>query len=392
MNSEMTTPTITLVAEEASVIKPPARTSFYRPELDVLRFFAFLAVFMVHTTSYPLDYFVQRHVPRWAAEILVSIAYAGSYGVDLFFVLSAYLITELLVREKEERGALDVKSFYIRRILRIWPLYYFFVPLAAIIPFCNPQHAFGLRFVVPFLCLAGNWSLVAFGWPESVAIPLWSVSVEEQFYLLWPPIVARLSRRGIIRAAVVMIVLANLARFCVLLLHGSAPQLWGNTFAHLDSMAAGILLAVLLSGRAPGIGHWMRAGLVVCALLGLAARAHFVEILPRDAIGWGETLLGWPVVAASCTAMVVASIGLNVQVRPLRYLGKISYGLYVYHLLCIKIVEKLLCNESGFWHMALRFVLSLGITILISSASYAILEKPFLNLKRKFTYVSSRPV
>jgi peptidoglycan/LPS O-acetylase OafA/YrhL len=140
---------------------------------------------MVHTLHDPLDYIVQRHVPLWAARILGSVAYAGSYGVDLFFVLSAYLITELLIREKDENGVLDMKSFYKRRILRIWPLYYFFVPLAAVVPFCNPQHQFTLRYVLPFLCLAGNWSMVAFGWPESVAVPLWSVSVEEHFYLLW---------------------------------------------------------------------------------------------------------------------------------------------------------------------------------------------------------------
>src|SRR6202042_94077 len=102
-------PSIARAAEMASFMKPPARTSFYRPELDVLRFFAFLVVFMVHTTSYPLDYFLQRHVPVWVAKALISVSYSGSYGVDLFFVLSAYLITELLIREKEERGSLDVK-------------------------------------------------------------------------------------------------------------------------------------------------------------------------------------------------------------------------------------------------------------------------------------------
>jgi peptidoglycan/LPS O-acetylase OafA/YrhL len=116
---------------------------------------------------------------------------------------------------------------------------------------------------------------------------------------------------------------------------------------------------------------------MVCALFALALRAHFVEILPRDAIGFSETLLGWPVVAASCAAIVVAFIGLKMHLGPLQYLGKISYGLYVYHLLCIKIAERLLSNDSGALHMVLRLLLSLGITILFAAASYAILEKPF---------------
>jgi hypothetical protein len=84
--------------------------------------------------------------------------------------------------------------------------------------------------------------------------------------------VARLSRRGILRAALVMIVIANVARVIVLLLHGSAPQLWGNTFAHLDSIAAGILLAVLLESRAPDFGHAMRAR--IDGLCSLRARAQ----------------------------------------------------------------------------------------------------------------------
>src|SRR5579859_4496379 len=98
-----------------------AKPSFYRPELDVLRFFAFLAVFVYHTLYVPLDHLVGRGVPTWFAQLQVSISRAGAYGVDLFFALSAYVITELLLREKAHRGTLDVKAFYIRRILRIWP-------------------------------------------------------------------------------------------------------------------------------------------------------------------------------------------------------------------------------------------------------------------------------
>jgi len=189
-----------------------------------------------------------------------------------------------------------------------------------------------------------------------------------------------------------MIVLANLAWVSVLLLHGTAPQLWGNTFAHLDSIAAGILLAVLLGSRAPNMGNELRFTLIACALLAIALRAHFVMILPLGALGWGETLLGWPVVAGSCTAIVFAFIGLKWHVRPLQYLGKISYGLYVYHFLCIKIADRILSGRAGSLHMVVRIFLSLAITILIATVSYFLLEKPFLTLKQRFAYVNSRPV
>src|SRR5580704_10177801 len=115
----MVTAAIAAPAEITSKTK-----SFYRPELDALRFFAFLAVFLFHFNR-PVDLYVQHGIPRVVALTATSLIQGGVFGVDLFFVLSAYLITELLIREKEVCGSLDVKGFYLRRILRIWPLYFF---------------------------------------------------------------------------------------------------------------------------------------------------------------------------------------------------------------------------------------------------------------------------
>jgi peptidoglycan/LPS O-acetylase OafA/YrhL len=378
-------------APAVAYLRSPAKASFYRPELDVVRFFAFLSVFVYHTLYYPLDHLVGRGVPVWLTKLQVCISRGGAYGVDLFFVLSAYLITELLIREKEERGSLDVKSFYIRRILRIWPLYYFFVPFAAFVPFLNPVHAFTLRYLLPFLLLSGNWSTIIFGPPLSAALPLWSVSVEEQFYLLWPPIVARLSRRNIVFTALSMILLANVTRVVVLLLHGIGWSVWANTLARLDPMAAGILLAVLLCGGAPKIGYGLRLALIVCGVLCIALTGHFAAPW-GDGLPWLGTLVSYPVVAGACTAIVFATIGIGVRLRPLEYLGKISYGLYVYHQMCIWITDKILHVPNGVLHMCLREVVALGITVVVSAVSYAVLEKPFLRLKRKFAYVDSRPV
>ena len=104
-----------------------ARGSFYRPELDILRFGAFLLVFLHHALPHAtIDYFTSDYgIFKQAASLLAGIARAGALGVDLFFALSAYLITELLLRERRSHGAIDIRAFYIRRILRIWPLYYF---------------------------------------------------------------------------------------------------------------------------------------------------------------------------------------------------------------------------------------------------------------------------
>jgi peptidoglycan/LPS O-acetylase OafA/YrhL len=218
--------------------------SFYRPELDVLRFFAFLAVFLFHF-NHPIDFYVKHGIPRAIAVPVTSVIEAGVFGVDLFFVLSAYLITELLFREKDLTGRLDVKGFYMRRILRIWPLYFFYIGLA-LIPAFNPGHVFTFGYAVAFLLLAGNWSVIAWGWPiHSIIGPLWTVSIEEQFYLLWPPIVRRLSRHHLVAAAICMLIVSNGFRIAMVALHGGANSVWCNTLTRLDPIAAGIEFARL---------------------------------------------------------------------------------------------------------------------------------------------------
>jgi peptidoglycan/LPS O-acetylase OafA/YrhL len=386
-------PAQSAVARSSTNSSPPiprANSSFYRPELDVVRCFAFLAVFVYHSTYYEAKPIANAHVAAWISQLQASIGRSGAYGVDLFFVLSAYLITELLIREKEQCGALDVKSFYLRRMLRIWPLYYLFVPLAATIPFLDPFHTFTWHYWVPFLLLAGNWSTIAFGPPYSAALPLWSVSVEEQFYILWPPLVARLSLRNIAWAAVIMLIIANCTRILVLLLHGSGWSVWANTLARLDPMAAGILLAIVLRGRSPNIGAFWRLLLIAGGALSILITGHL-------AIGWGDglpwvgTLVSYPVVAVAATAIVAGSIGIPIRVRPLEYLGKISYGLYVYHQMCIWMTDTIM-QGHGVLHSIMREILALAITILVAALSYALFEKSFLSLKRRFTYVQSRPV
>ena len=171
-----------------------ARTStarFYHPELDVLRFFAFLMVFLHHAFPHDPRFWTTLGVPSFLAHIVAGIGATGAFGVSVFFVLSSYLITELLLREKDLMGTLDVRSFYIRRILRIWPLYFAFLALAVVLQWIVPGQHVTLRAGLWFSLLAGNWFIVFHGFPSSVIFPLWSVSIEEQFYITWPAIVRR---------------------------------------------------------------------------------------------------------------------------------------------------------------------------------------------------------
>lgn len=138
--------------------------------------------------------------------MLADLSMPGSYGVDIFFLLSAYLITELLMREKDRTGTLDIKAFYIRRILRIWPLYFFFlvsmIVLARFTPVQFPPDA-----IIPMLLFYRNWYLMTNPFFSPAGI-LWSISLEEQFYAGAPWAVRHLTRRQLVIALPITLVLA----------------------------------------------------------------------------------------------------------------------------------------------------------------------------------------
>jgi peptidoglycan/LPS O-acetylase OafA/YrhL len=384
--------TTTIVAE-ALPVQRAARRSFYRPELDVLRFFAFLAVFLFHF-SHPIDFFVVHGIPRALATVVFSFVQGGVFGVDLFFVLSAYLITELLLREKEEFGSLDIRNFYLRRILRIWPLYFFYIGLALLPPF-NPNHVFTWRHAVAYLLLAGNWSVVAWGWPlHSIIGPLWTVSIEEQFYLLWPPMVRNLNRNRLAYAALGMLVVSNLTRILmVVLFPGNQNAVWCNTLARLDPIAAGILVAAALHGELPRFSYPVRFLMCAIGIVAFAFVANRWKIHEPERLQWIPTMLGFPVVAVGASLILLSVLGISLPMpRSLVYLGKISYGLYVYHALGNVLSNYLIPIHNSFLQLAVRPAAAFAVTLVLSALSYAYLESPFLRLKNKLARISSRPV
>ena len=157
------------------------RLGFYHPELDVLRFFAFLAVFIHHALPRDAGLYIGSGLPEAAAQLLLTAKAAGAFGLDLFFTLSSYLITDLLMREWIENGRVSLRNFYVRRALRIWPLYFVFLAFTVlVVPHILPQDEFGTIYIVSFALFSGNWACVVMGIPLSVASPLWIKSVDEQ--------------------------------------------------------------------------------------------------------------------------------------------------------------------------------------------------------------------
>src|SRR5215469_5631536 len=235
----------TILAPSASVqLREKTGGRFYFPELDALRFFAFFGVFVFHAAPRTPAFYAAAHWPAWLSTPAIAIFGAGAYGVDLFFALSAYLITSLLLRETETRGRLDLPRFYLRRILRIWPLYLTFLAVAAVAPYFMTGQHLPWQYVAGFACLAGNWVYVFHGLPASFAVPLWTVSIEEQFYLLWPLALRRASRNRVAAIAIALLVIANGVRMLLALTGAPADAMEYATFTRLDPIALGALLAL----------------------------------------------------------------------------------------------------------------------------------------------------
>lgn len=361
---------------------------FYHPELDILRFFAFFAVFLHHALPRQASFYIDAGLPATVAQWLVTTKKAGAFGVDLFFALSAFLITELLRREYVNRGTFGLGAFYVRRALRIWPLYFTFLAATVlVIPMILPQEQFGLIYVISFALFFGNWVCAINGLPFSVASPLWSISVEEQFYFGWPLLLRFFGMNRIKQLAICLLGLAVLTRILLAVYEVKHPGVWCNTLARFDPIALGALLAFLLGGRAPQIKTALRLGLCVLAL---AAWLLVARYLSDD----GPTSVATYFVSALASVLLLLAV-LQKNTRLLAlppftwlvYLGRISYGLYIFHLFALALVAKQLVLPLGFES---RLVFSFLLTVLLAAISYRVLEQPFLRLKKRFSYRPTR--
>jgi peptidoglycan/LPS O-acetylase OafA/YrhL len=387
--------TMAALPETPPVVAAPAPAparGFYRPELDGLRFFAFLAVFWSHAAPRNPAPWSKVAGPSGASWIIASVI-AGGWGVDLFFALSSYLITELLLREREARGRIDVKAFWVRRVLRIWPLYFaFYLGVLFVVPRFLPDHLSG-GYAIAFGTFTANWALAAWGMVPSVVGPLWSVSIEEQFYLVWPLVARTLGRARLAILAAALLPLALAVRAYITAQTGDAFGLtvWCNTFARLDPIALGALLAVWLRGRSPVIGAGAARALLLASVVVVVASTRAEPLLAARPLAGSAV---YTLNAIACCAALAGALALgaeSVLAHPwLVYLGRISYGLYVFHELALRAVGEVRGSASPLGH-ALTPIAGFALTLALSAASYRWLEQPFLKLKERFTVVRSAP-
>ena len=386
---------MTIVAVEiaSATVSPVRAERFYRPELDALRFFAFLGVFIFHAAPRTMDFYDAAGYPHWLSGLLIPTFGAGAYGVDLFFALSAYLITSLLLCERAATGALDLCGFYVRRILRIWPLYLAFVAFAAITAKVLPGQVLPIRYVIGYSLLAGNWIYVFYGLPASFATPLWTVSIEEQFYLAWPLALRKASVRTMAAIAVGLLVVANAWRVWLAVTAAPVERIEYNAFTRLDPIAFGILIA-LFGHNLPAFTRLQRVVLLCGGAATWIAVYAFTVTSPTLKFTTWQMAIGHPFTALASAAVLLSVLGSQnpfLRTSALLYLGKISYGLYVLHEFAHFCAMRMVPASTPIGVIG-QSLTGLTLTVVLAAASYRWLESPFLRLKERFAHVQSRPV
>ena len=374
------------------------------PALDGLRGVAILAVLCFHLT----DILGVSASSSWIDRGVHKVFAQGWMGVDLFFVLSGLLITGVLL--DAEGTSHYFRNFYMRRVLRIFPLYYavvgfYLVILPIIAPRISAEYGVVVGNPIYYWLYFSNHAIaqgLAGGKQQFVGVlgPTWSLGVEEQFYLVWPLLVYFLSRRGMVRACVGAVAMAIALR--IVLLSSGVHWAYISTLTpcRLDALAIGGLLACLIRQR-HGIAALARravpTSIVSAALFAfiIAAQHLFAWDQGRLRYAFGFTL----VATLSACVMLFAIAGPRRRLLSralsnpvLTSFGKYSYGLYLLHVPLQEVIRRWMIpvnrfpmlGKSHLPGMAVYIALSLGVYFAAAWLSWHLLEEPFFRLKRYF--------
>ncbi|HKO57101.1 MAG TPA: acyltransferase [Thermoanaerobaculia bacterium] len=356
--------------------------------LDGLRFFAALAVVIGHVELLKKYCGYENDADQ---PVLYEL---GRIAVTFFFVLSGFLITYLLLAEKERTGRVAVGKFYVRRILRIWPLYYLVVFLAfAVLPRIA---AFRIGAVttsaLPLFLLLLPQIALSLHPPVPFAEPLWSIGVEEQFYLLWPLLVGRVRRfLPLALFIAVSFILAKTALLAYASTVRDEAQLpfWNHLidyfyFTRLECMAIGAIGAWLVMEKKEAALRLLFRRDVQLAAYALAA---YLVLTSR----------GKPLLHYALHSVIFCILIMNIAVNPrslvkmesrwLTFLGNISYGMYMLHEIAIVAVLRTLPTRSNI----ILYAASAAATIAAASVVYYGYEAWFLRLKTRFAVIRSGP-
>lgn len=351
------------------------------PELDTLRGLAVLFVFLYHGLFWSIP--GEALTPN-AREMTKVFRYGWS-GVQLFFVLSGFLITTILIRARDSRRY--YRNFYIRRALRILPA--FLLLVAALFA----TRLISWKYLLVSIGFAANLSPllgITMEYP-----PLWSLAVEEHFYAVWPALVRRLSTRAIASIAVLIVLAGPVARGWAFS-HGDTRGIYFYSWFNLDGLAAGALLAVIARHGRRALSIAATSLVSLAAVLSGAAGIAHAGITTRSTLAgaaFQSTLLYLVYGALLSIVLLAGSSRLRrfVTIAPLQWLGYISYGLYLVHVACFGLFDRMKSSIStaqppyGVAYVLLRFAIAGCVAIAIATVSRRYFEGYFLSLKGVLT-------
>ncbi len=309
----------------------------------------------------------------------------GDLGVSAFFVLSGFLITRLLLQEYDSTGTVSKRQFYLRRTLRIFPAYYVFLLVSFALDARAGQHWSSTQLLTAITYTVNYFN--AFNHHPSTSIAhAWSLGVEEQFYLLWPIVFVALLARGR-RAVVIGLSVLGLAALAwrswlTLGAHVDVSYVYNAFDTRFDNLAVGCLLAVVVDydrvvSAATHVGArslfpFLTLSLLVASRLGTPAAYHY-------SIGFTIDALLVAILIVQLLQLYTVSLWSWIEWPVVRYLGKISYPIYLYHAWGASFGHRV----PGHSH-SLEFVGGIIATVALASGSYYLVERPFLKLKQRF--------
>lgn len=366
----------------------------YFENLDGIRFFCFLSVFFFHSFHTELQYIKDSFSYNFITE---QIFKNGYLGVNFFFVLSGFLITYLLILEKKENKQINLGKFWLRRILRIWPLFYFCVIFGFFI-FPQVKLFFGqtpneTANIIYYLTFTNNFDFIQNGLPDaSILGVLWSIAIEEQFYLIWPLIlyIFPIKKFWIPFAIIIVSSLVYRAANDSYLSHEF------HTLSCIGDMTVGSLGAWLIL-------NFNTFKSKICSLnkssIFLIYLTFFLIYFFRDEISkesyifriFERIVIAIPIIFIILEQNYSKNSFFKLsKFKLISNLGKITYGMYCLHfigiLITITIMDKINLNTK-LWHVIiLQTIIALSLTIIISKISFKFFESPFLKLKAKFSF------
>jgi peptidoglycan/LPS O-acetylase OafA/YrhL len=351
--------------------------SAYNPRLDGIRFIAIATVVLGH------------YFPSYA-HVLPD----ASLGVRIFFVLSGFLITGILLRARTAAAntgtplSFTLRHFYIRRVLRIFPVYYLAVFLAVLL---NETKAPGS--LIALLSFTSNWWMVRNDSGLGVASPYWSIAVEEQFYLLWPLLMLFVARTHLGAAIIATLAIGLVSKLLAFAL--GLPVFFASisTFGALDALAAGAVLAYLAKQQKFELIRKLStaAGWISIPAYAVIYASEAFKIAMPDFVSSLRfcvyPLLGFWLVERA-TFAPSWRVGRLLEFAPFVYVGRISYGIYAYHMLMYGAASMLLLYlgypQDAF--KGTRQLILMLLTLAFAAASWHFFEAPINRLKNRFPY------